>query len=106
MANVKTTVINHYEFDGVILDMPTHYDALADMHIEDYRNFNENPAWTDAGHPVIGAVEEACGYAETHAPDPCMDCGSCKFYTPKTPNRLIGICEHPKRLRAGINDSK
>lgn len=32
-----------YEFEGVVLDIPLRYDSLADMYIEEYPDFVENP---------------------------------------------------------------
>ncbi len=91
----------HYEFEGVVLDMPMHYDELTGKYIEDYRNFNEEPAWTKDGHPVIGAVEEGCPHGEWDEPGRCNECGSCRYYTPVEPRSLIGVCRHEKRLWAG-----
>ncbi|MCD8151288.1 MAG: hypothetical protein LUE92_17440 [Clostridiales bacterium] len=87
----------HYEFEGVVLDIPMHYDELAQMYIEEYRNFIEDPAWTEDGHPVIGAVEDACTYSEWDEPGRCTDCGSCHYYTPAAADTLIGVCRHEKR---------
>lgn len=92
--------LKHYEFDGAVLDIPMHYDELADMYIEDYRNFVEDPAWTKDGFPVIGAVEDACPYGEFDEPGRCFECGSCRYYTPTDPHSLIGVCRHEKRRRS------
>lgn len=90
-----------YEFEGVVLDISLHYDSLADMYIEEYPDFIENPVWTRDGHPVMASVEDACPYCEWDEPEQCIDCGSCRFYTPAAPHTLMGVCRHENRLWAG-----
>ena len=46
----------HYEFEGVKIDIPMHYDEKAKMYIEDFPDFVENPLYTPAGCPVMFPV--------------------------------------------------
>ncbi|MCD7806150.1 MAG: hypothetical protein LUH19_02275 [Lachnospiraceae bacterium] len=96
----------HYEFEGAILDIPMFYDELAQMYIEEYRNFNEDPAWTTEGCPIMHSVEDACPFGEWDEPQRCNDCGSCRFFEPIAPHALLGACRQKKRLWANKTNSK
>ncbi|MCD8336073.1 MAG: hypothetical protein LUD18_02150 [Lachnospiraceae bacterium] len=97
--------LRHYEFEGAVFDIPMYYDQLADMYIEEYRNFYEDPVWTENGHPIMGAVEEACPYGEWDEPERCNTCGSCRFFRLLAPHTLIGVCRQEKRLWANKSNS-
>ncbi|MCD8073764.1 MAG: hypothetical protein LUF27_01790 [Lachnospiraceae bacterium] len=96
----------HYEFEGAVFDIPMYYDALADMYIEEYRNFYENPVWTKDGHPIMGSVEEACPCGEWDEPERCNTCGSCRYFRFLAPHTLIGVCRQDKRLWANKTEQK
>lgn len=90
----------HYEFEGAVFDIPMFYDERMGRYIEEYRNFNENPAWTADGFPITHSVEDACPHGEWESLSRCNDCGSCRFYNPIAPNTRIGVCRQEKRLWA------
>lgn len=100
----------HYEFEGAAFDIPMFYDERMGRYIEEYRNFNENPAWTTAGFPITHSVEDACPWGEWDRPSRCRDCGSCRFFHPIAAHTRIGVCRQEKRLWAnkisirGIHD--
>lgn len=91
------TKSRHYEFEGAVFDIPMYYDELADMYIEEYRNFNENPVWTKNGCPITHTVEEACPFGEWDKPERFNTCGECRFYRQIAPHALIGVCRQEKR---------
>lgn len=90
----------HYEFEGAVLDMPMFYDELAGRYIEEYRNFNEEPAWTADGCPIMHSVEDACTYGEWDEPSRCNTCGECKFFKFIAQHSLLGVCRQKKQLWA------
>ncbi len=87
-----------YDIEGVLLEIPLRYDELAQMYIEEYPDFIENPIYTPAGYPIFFTGEDACSYAEPHFGSSCLDCGSCRFYR-QLNGSLIGVCGHEKKRR-------
>ncbi len=88
-----------YEFDGLILDVPIHYDDQANMYIEDYPDFVENPTFTSKGHRVFFAGTDACSFAEERTPGGCPDCGGCRHYRRLSEHTWIGVCQHSYHRR-------
>jgi len=91
------TKSRHYEFEGAVFDIPMYYDELAEMYIEEYRNFNENPVWTKNGCPITHTIEEACPFGKWDKPERFNTCGECRFYRQIAPQALIGVCSQEKR---------
>ena len=90
-----------YDIEGIVLEIPLRYDDLAKMYVEVYPDFTENPVYTPAGHPILFTGEDACPYGEPVGEEPCIDCGSCRFYR-QTPGTWIGVCgREERRKRAG-----
>ncbi len=87
----------HYEFRGTVLNIPMFYDELAQMYIEEYRNFNEEPAWTADGCPFIHSVEDPCPHGEWETPGRSNTCGECRYFKQIAEHTLIGICQQQKR---------
>ena len=85
-----------YDIEGTILEIPLCYDQQARMYIEVYPDFVEKPVYTPAGFPIFFTGEDACAYAEALDGEPCLDCGSCRFYR-QAPHTWIGVCGHEKR---------
>ena len=85
-----------YNIEGVLLEIPLCYDELAGKEIEIFPDFIENPVYTPEGCPVLFTGEDACTYGEALDGEPCIDCGSCRFYR-QTPGTLIGVCGHEQR---------
>ncbi|MCD8076871.1 MAG: hypothetical protein LUE63_00545, partial [Lachnospiraceae bacterium] len=65
--------------------------------IEEYRNFNDEPAWTADGCPFIHSVEDPCPYGEWEAPSHCNTCGECRYFKQIADQSLIGVCQQQKR---------
>ncbi len=88
-----------YELDGLILEIPLHFDERSGIYIEDYSEYIENITYSPEGFPVMFAGEDACPYAEEATPGGCPDCGSCRFYKRAGEHTWIGICrnEHKRR---------
>jgi len=86
----------HYEFEGVTIDVPMHYDEKTKKYIEDFPDFAENLLYTPEGCPVMFSGEDACELAEEAEPGGCPSCACCKFYRPAGPHTLIGVCSHGK----------
>ena len=55
----------HYDIEGTLLEIPLHYDELAQMYVEIYPDFIENPVYTPEGCPILFTGEDACAYAES-----------------------------------------
>ena len=85
-----------YDVDGAILEIPLRYDELAQMYVEDYPDFTENPVYTPKGYPILFTGEDACQYGEPVDEGPCIDCGSCRFYR-QIPEAWIGVCGREER---------
>lgn len=85
-----------YNIEGVLLEIPLCYDELSGKEIEIFPDFIENPVYTPEGCPVLFTGEDACTYGEALDGEPCIDCGSCRFYR-QTPGTLIGVCGHEQR---------
>lgn len=78
------------------LRVPYAYDEAAGRSFAQLPDLEETPVYTGAGRRCVTAVQDACGYGRA-APggrEPCVDCGSCRFYRPATPERLMGVCAH------------
>ncbi len=88
-----------YEFEGVTLDIPLHFDESTGIYIEDYPDFIESPIWTPEGYPVMFAGEDACKFAEEATPGGCPDCGSCRFYRSAAEHTWFGVCGNDARKR-------
>ena len=88
-----------YDVEGTQLEIHSYYDELAQMYIETYPDFIETPVYTKAGAPILFAGEDACVYGEPLGGEPCIDCGSCRFYR-QLPNALIGVCGHEKKKKS------
>ena len=88
-----------YNIEGAILDIPLYYDERAEMYVEVYPDFTNEPVYTPAGYPILFTGEDACPYGEPAGEEPCTDCGSCRFYR-QTPGTWIGVCGHGQRRRA------
>ena len=63
----------HYEFEGVTLEIPLHYDELSQMFIEEYPDFVKNPIYTPEGCPVFFNGEDACPFAEAAEGEDCPE---------------------------------
>ncbi len=86
------TKSRHYEYEGAVLDVPLYYDRLADMYIEEYRDFKENPVWTSDGYPLTHAAEDDCPCGDWDEPQEFHDCGSCRYFSLIASDTLIGVC--------------
>lgn len=96
-----------FYLEGMPLQVRFSYDESAGKYIAELPDFEESPVYTGAGHLCVTAVQDACGYGEA-APDitgRCLDCGSCRFYDPATPGRLVGMCmqENNRKTREDLS---
>lgn len=85
-----------HNIEGTVLDILLQYDEDSGKYMEIYPDFIETPIYTPEGYPILFTGEDACTYAESVEGEPCIDCGSCRFYR-QAPNTLIGVCGHPKK---------
>ena len=90
-----------YNIEGTSLEIPLRYDEFARMYVEDYPDFAENPVYTPEGCPILFTGEDACPYGEPADSEPCIDCGSCRFYR-QAPGTWIGVCGREERRRRAI----
>ena len=88
-----------YEFEGVVLEIPLHYDERSRMYIEEYPDFVNHPVYTPAGCPVFFSGEDACTLAQAEDGGDCPDCGSCRFFRPAGPHTWFGVCGHQEKRR-------
>ncbi len=82
-----------YEIEGLIIDIPIHYDQQSQMYIEDYPDFIENPIWTEKGNRVLFSGTDACESANKGA----LDCGSCKYFMRAGEHTWFGICKNEEK---------
>ncbi len=83
-----------YEFDGLIIDIPIHYDEQARIYIEDYPDFIENPIFTKSGYRVLFSGTDACIQAESKQSGGCLDCAACKYFRRAAEHTWFGYCEN------------
>ncbi len=88
-----------YEFEGLVLEIPLHYDEQSGIYIEDYSEYIENTIRSPEGFPVMFAGEDACPYAQEATPGGCPDCGSCRFYRRAGEHTWIGICKNEHKQK-------
>ncbi len=81
-----------YEFDGIAIDIPIHFDERSKIYIEDYPDFIENPIWTGSGYRVLFSGTDACKYVEKHI----SDCGSCEYFERAAEHTWFGYCKNEK----------
>lgn len=88
---------NRYEFEGAVVEISLRWDEYSRQFVEDYSDFIKNPVRTQAGHPILLTIEDACPCADMVDDDPTsIDCGSCRHYY-QFPGSLLGICNNEKR---------
>lgn len=95
---ITMELIRHYEIEGLSLDIPLVYDALSQRYLEVYPDFIQNPVYTPAGQPIFFTGEDACALARSADGEPCLDCGSCRFYR-QAAETLIGVCGHEQKRK-------
>ena len=90
--------LRRYNVEGTEIEVPLRYDELSGKYLEEYPDFVECPVYTPNNAPIMFTGEDACSYAESSTEEPCVDCGSCRFYR-QLPNTLIGVCGHEKKRK-------
>lgn len=90
--------LRRYNVEGAEIEIPLVYDDRLGIYLEEYPDFIENPVYTPDNAPIMFTGEDACIYAESVSEEPCIDCGSCKFYR-QLPHTLIGVCGHEKKRK-------
>lgn len=90
-----------YCLDGLAMDVALYYDELVGRYLEALPDLEEQSVYSTHGWLCITAVQDACEFAEDNEdPDlPCLDCGSCRFYTPEHPRELIALCRNKSRQK-------
>ncbi len=88
-----------YKLDGMDIDIPIHFDEKANMVIEDYPDFIENPIWTPNGYRVLFSGTDACPFAEEATPGGCPDCGSCKHFFRAAEHTWFGYCNNKNQIK-------
>ncbi len=86
-----------YNFEGIVIDIPSEYDAHSGIYFDDIPDLEEKPLYTPTGKPVVSAVQDRCRHYDSEGDE--ADCGSCKFYQPNHPGDLIGVCVNPKTVK-------
>lgn len=94
-----------YEFDGIAIDIPIHFDERSKIYIEDYPDFIENPIWTGSGYRVLFSGTDACSLAEDKQSGKCLDCSACKFFTHAAVHTWFGYCTN-KNSPINLNPQK
>ncbi|HIR50921.1 MAG TPA: hypothetical protein IAA53_06510 [Candidatus Avoscillospira avicola] len=87
-----------YNLEGTVLEIPLRYDSLSHMYLEVYPDFIQNPVYTPAGQPILFTGEDACALARSADGEPCLDCGSCRYYR-QAAETLIGVCGHEQKRK-------
>ncbi len=88
-----------YELEGLVIEIPVHFDEKANIFIEDYPDFIEKPIWTPQGHRVLFSGMDACALSEELTPGGCPDCGSCKYFCRAGENTWFGYCSNDKHKK-------
>ncbi len=88
-----------YELEGLVMEIPVHFDERANIYIEDYPDFIEKPIWTPKGHRVLFSGMDACALSEELTPGGCPDCGSCKYFCRAGENTWFGYCTNSKNKK-------
>ncbi len=88
-----------YAFEGLVLDIPIHYDEQAQMYIEDYPDFIAEPVWTPLGHRILFSGTDACPLAKESSPGGCPDCGSCQYFHRLAEHTWIGACMNEQKIK-------
>ncbi len=81
-----------YEFDGLTVDIPVHFDEQSKIYIEDYPDFIEKPILTKSGYRVLFSGTDACVLAEDRRSEKCLDCAACKFFRYAAERTWFGYC--------------
>ncbi len=84
-----------YEIDGMQIQIPLRWDALAKKYLEMYDELIEYPKRTPLGYPIITVAEEAC----TQAPEGVSDCSSCPCYKPAGDHTWFGTCRNEQNRK-------
>ena len=88
--------VNHYEFEGAVVEIPLCWDERSRQFVEDYGNFIENPVRTPAGCPILLTIEDACPHADLVDDGPLsIDCGSCSYFR-QPAESVLGVCHNEK----------
>lgn len=90
--------VRHYNIEGREIEIPLRYDCISGIYLEEYPDLIANPVYTPENAPIMFTGEDACEYAEAADEEPCMDCGSCRFYR-QFSDTLIGVCGNEKRRK-------
>ena len=90
--------VRRYNIEGVEIEIPLRYDKISGIYLEEYPDFTANPVYTPDNAPIMFTGEDACEYAEAASEEPCIDCGSCRFYR-QFSDTLIGVCGNEKRRK-------
>lgn len=89
--------VRHYNIEGREIEIPLSYDCISGIYLEEYPDLIANPVYTPENTPIMFTGEDACEYAEA-AEEPCIDCGSYRFYR-QFSDTLIGVCGNEKRRK-------
>ncbi len=82
-----------YEIDGMIVEIPLHYDEMVERDLEDYPDFAADPVYTPEGRPLTVCIDDACKFAEAIEPPRLVDCSDCRFFRRAAEGTLFGVCE-------------
>ena len=93
-----------YEFDGIVIDIPIHFDERSGIYIEKYPDFIENSIRTKSGYRVLFSGSDACLLAENET-EKCLDCATCKYFKPAAKHTWFGYCTN-KNSPINKNQSK
>ena len=92
-----------YCLDGAEINVSLYYDEMAGRYLEKLPDLAQHPVYTTHGWLCVTAVQDACAFAEDNEDSdlPCLDCGSCRFYSPEHPTELIALCRHESNRNTG-----
>ncbi len=92
-----------YEIDGMMIEIPIHFDERAKIIIEDYPDFIEAPLWTPRGYRVLFSGTDACYFAQELTSGGCPDCGSCKYFQRAAENTWFGYCKNKNMMKGSMD---
>ena len=86
-----------YNLEGIEIRVPLRYAGTVGKYLAEFPDLEEQPIYTATGYLCVEAVRDACaqGRSRDELEAPCIDCGSCIYYTVEQVGDLIGFCRQP-----------
>lgn len=93
---MEKSIVRQFVIDDDICEVVFRFDEDSGKYIGDYPDFEQSGRFTKSGLPWVNATQDGCkfGNHKYYPEKPCLDCGSCSFFTTEKAGDLIGVCSH------------